>query len=45
MSAHTEQRKLTAIIPQDGTDRAGYIAMRRWVLPHSNDLDFGKDES
>ncbi len=42
MSYHTEQRKLTAIIPRDGTDRAGYSAMRRCVPPHSNKPFRGK---
>ena len=45
MSAHTEQRKLTASIPPTGTDRVGCSALSRWVLPRFNDPDFGKDES
>lgn len=35
MSAHTEQRKLTASIPPGGTDRVGCSALSRWVLRHS----------
>ena len=39
MSAHTEQRKLAAIM---FTDLVGYSALRRSVLPRFNDLLSGK---
>jgi len=42
MTTGTEQRRMTAIIPRDGTDRAGYSAMRRYVPPHSNKPFRGK---
>ncbi|MCF7764393.1 MAG: hypothetical protein K9N62_12025 [Verrucomicrobia bacterium] len=45
MSAHTEQRKLTASIPPTGTDRVGCSTLSRWVPRRSNDLDFGTNES
>ena len=42
MSAGTEHRKLTAIIPLCGTDMVSYSALRRWVLLLSNDPPPGK---
>ncbi len=39
MSANIEQRKLAAIM---FTDMVGYSALRRWVLPCSNDRLSGK---
>lgn len=42
MSAHTEQRKLTAVM---FTDMTCYSALRPWVRSRANDPLFGKDES
>ena len=40
MSAHPEQRKLTASIAPTGTDRVGCSALSRWLLPPSTDPRF-----
>lgn len=40
MNVRAEQRRLTASLPRDATDRVGCSALSRWLLPLSTDPRF-----